>query len=192
MLPLVLLFVSPMIAGPMMGCASSPEPVVGSPGTSAPVKSRADLAAELRQHAQYLREMAARRDAEADEIKRKVGHEEYGLLAQTRALERQLREQAEDAEQLADSIEGKMTVHDGDYARASRLYEQEADRLSAEATQFGNEAAAIDPLEDTKGFRRNELLSAAQRARAQADELYKRAAAYSRVGSRRGPSTGAE
>ncbi len=58
-----------------------------------------------------------------------------------------------------------------DHMLAAMLYQQEAQRLQTEATRYEQEAAAIDPLEDPKGFRRNGLLTAAQRSRTQAAEM---------------------
>lgn len=59
-----------------------------------------------------------------------------------------------------------------DHMAAAALYQQEAQRLDAEAQKYAEEAAAIKPLEDTKGFRRNALLRTAQNLREKAREMH--------------------
>lgn len=69
---------------------------------------------------------------------------------------------------------GDRVTSDGqvdDYRTAAALYQQEAQRLDAEAQKYAEEAAAIKPLEDTKGFRRNALLRTAQNLREKAREM---------------------
>lgn len=58
-----------------------------------------------------------------------------------------------------------------DHMAAAALYQHEAQRLDAEAQKYAEEAAAIKPLEDTKGFRRNALLRTAQNLREKAREM---------------------
>lgn len=58
--------------------------------------------------------------------------------------------------------------HVDDHIAAAALYQHEAQRLDAEAQKYAEEAAAIKPLEDTKGFRRNALLRTAQNLREKA------------------------
>ena len=59
-----------------------------------------------------------------------------------------------------------------DQMAAAVLYQHEAQRLDAEAQKYAEEAAAIKPLEDTKGFRRNALLRTAQNLREKAREMH--------------------
>jgi hypothetical protein len=69
---------------------------------------------------------------------------------------------------------GDRVTSDGqvdDHRTAAALYQQEAQRLDAEAQKYAEEAAAIKPLEDTKGFRRNALLRTAQNLREKAREM---------------------
>lgn len=65
-----------------------------------------------------------------------------------------------------------------DHMMAATLYQQEAQRLQAEAARYEQEAAAIEPLQDPKGFRRNGLLAASQRNRTQAAEMQQFYAAH--------------
>jgi hypothetical protein len=58
-----------------------------------------------------------------------------------------------------------------DHRSAAALYQQEAQRLEAQAQKYADEAAAIKPLEDTKGFRRNALIRTAQNFREKAREM---------------------
>lgn len=58
-----------------------------------------------------------------------------------------------------------------DHLAAARLYHQYAQQLEAEAARYAREAASITPLEDTKGFRRNALKTAAQEREKQAHDL---------------------
>lgn len=59
-----------------------------------------------------------------------------------------------------------------DHMAAAALYQQEAQQLDAKAQKYAEEAAAIKPLEDTKGFRRNALLRTAQNLREKAREMH--------------------
>jgi hypothetical protein len=65
-----------------------------------------------------------------------------------------------------------------DHRAAAAVYQQEAQRLDAEAQKYADEAAAITPLEDTKGFRRNGLLSTAQNLREKTREMQRLYAAH--------------
>jgi hypothetical protein len=60
----------------------------------------------------------------------------------------------------------------------ARFYQQESERLASEAEEYAEAAAAINPLEDSKGIRRGQLLTAAQRHRQQAAEMKGRAALH--------------
>jgi hypothetical protein len=62
--------------------------------------------------------------------------------------------------------------HGDDHMAAAALYQQEAQQLDAKAQKYAEEAAAIKPLEDTKGFRRNALLRTAQNLREKAREMH--------------------
>ena len=70
-------------------------------------------------------------------------------------------------------LENRVTNDGGpsDHKAAAALYQQEAKRLDAEAQKYADEAAAIKPLEDTKGFRRNALLRTSQNLREKAREM---------------------
>jgi hypothetical protein len=59
-----------------------------------------------------------------------------------------------------------------DHMAAAALYQHEAQRLDTEAQKYTEEAAAIKPLEDTKGFRRNALLRTVQNLREKAREMH--------------------
>jgi hypothetical protein len=74
---------------------------------------------------------------------------------------------------LPPPLEGRVTDEGSidDHRAAAALYQQEAQRLDAEARKYAEEAAAITPLEDTKGFRRNALLRTAQNLREKAREM---------------------
>lgn len=144
----------------------------------APVKNRAALAAEIRDHARYLEDRAAHEDRQADELSNKVGPADEGILYQTRSLADELRGQAEEARRMADRIEGSAEFSPNHYAAAGQLYQREAQRLQAQANAYEQQAASIRPLEDPKGFRRNELIMAAQRNRQEADKMFTRYFAY--------------
>lgn len=58
-----------------------------------------------------------------------------------------------------------------DHLAAAMLYHQEAQRLQTEASKYDQQAAAIKPLEDPKGFRRNALIRTAESLRAKAAEM---------------------
>lgn len=48
-----------------------------------------------------------------------------------------------------------------DLEAEAEMYDMEADKIQARVMKYKSEAAAITPLEDTKGFRRSALLMAA-------------------------------
>ena len=145
---------------------------------AAPVKDPAALAAEIRDHARYLDDSAAREDRRADELSKKVGPADEGILYRTRSLANELREQADEARRMADRIDASPDVVSDHYAAAGRLYRQEAQRLQAQAEAYEQQAASIRPLEDPKGFRRNELIMASQRNRQEADRMMTRYLTY--------------
>lgn len=137
--------------------------------------SRAELAQELHDHASYLRQVADRRKQQADELAKKVGPEDEGIIYRTRTLADQIRRQAEEADQKARDLDSATSDREEDHAMLARFYQQESERLASEAEKYAEDAAAIDPLQDPKGIRRNELLTAAQQHRQQAAEMSKRA-----------------
>jgi hypothetical protein len=65
-----------------------------------------------------------------------------------------------------------------DHLAAAAVYQQEAQRLDTEAQRYADEAAAITPLEDTKGFRRNALMRTAQNFLEKAREMQQLYAAH--------------
>lgn len=154
-----------------------------STSSPAPVKNRAALAAEIRDHARYLEDRAAHEDRQADELSNKVGPADEGILYQTRSLADELRQQAEEARRMADRIDGSAEVSPNHYAVAGRLYQREAQRLQSQANAYEQQASSISPLEDPKGFRRNELILAAQRNRQEADKMFTRYFAYAGQGT---------
>ncbi|MDQ6733168.1 MAG: hypothetical protein M3Z35_03475 [Nitrospirota bacterium] len=151
--------------------------------SSALPKDRAALAAEIRDHARYLEDRAARQDRHADDVANKVGPADEGILYQTRSLADELRRQADEARRMADRIDGSAEAAPNHYVAAGQLYQQEAQRLQAEADAYERQAASIRPLEDPKGFRRNELIMAAQRNRQEADKMFTRYFAYAGRGT---------
>jgi|SRR5919106_2807312 hypothetical protein len=58
-----------------------------------------------------------------------------------------------------------------DHMAAAALYQQQAHRLQAEADRYEQQAAAINQLEDPKGFRRNALIMTAHQLRKDAGEM---------------------
>lgn len=77
-------------------------------------------------------------------------------------------------------LENRATMNGSvdDHLAAAAVYRQEAQRLDAEAQKYADEAAAITPLEDTKGFRRNAFLRTAQNLREKAREMQQLYAAH--------------
>lgn len=153
-----------------------------TPSPSLP-KDRTALAAEIRDHARYLEDRAARQDRHADDVSNKVGPADEGVLYQTRSLADELRQQADEARRMADRIDGSSEAVPNHYVAAGQLYQVEGQRLQAEADAYERQAAAIRPLEDPKGFRRNELINAAQRNRLEADKMFSRYFAYAGRGT---------
>lgn len=181
---LVILAATMVIAG--CGTPSqSARPNLADHGALSPAlpKDRAALAAEIRNHARYLEDRAAYDNRQADELSNKVGPADEGILYQTRSLADDLRRQAEKARRMADRIDGSVEVSPNHYVVAGQLYQREARRLQAQADAYEQQAASIRPLEDPKGFRRNELIMAAQRNRQEADEMFKRYVAYAGRGT---------
>jgi hypothetical protein len=166
--------------GPQAGPNHTAEHI--TPGPALP-KDRAALAAEIRDHAHYLEDRAARQDRHADEVSNKVGPADEGVLYQTRSLADELRRQADEARRMADRIDGSSEAVPNHYAATGKLYQLEAQRLQAEADAYERQAATIRPLEDPKGFRRNELINAAQRNRLEADKMFARYFAYAGRGT---------
>jgi hypothetical protein len=58
-----------------------------------------------------------------------------------------------------------------DHRTAAHLYQQEAQRLADEAAVYARKADSISQLEDTKGFRRSALKTAAQERQKQSAEI---------------------
>lgn len=58
-----------------------------------------------------------------------------------------------------------------DHRTAANLYQQEAQRLADEAAVYARKAESISHHEDTKGFRRSALKTAAQERQRQSDEI---------------------
>ena len=158
----------------------TPEHITPSPSLP---KDRTALAAEIRDHARYLEDRAARQDRHADDVSNKVGPADEGVLYQTRSLADELRQQADEARRMADRIDGSSEAVPNHYVAAGQLYQLEGQRLQAEADAYERQAAAIRPLEDPKGFRRNELINAAQRNRLEADKMFSRYFAYAGRGT---------
>ena len=72
-------------------------------------------------------------------------------------------------------------VKDGtadDHLAAALLYQQQAHRAKTEAGRYAQAAASITPIEDTKGFRRGALMTAAQTHQQYADEMQQLYAAH--------------
>jgi hypothetical protein len=150
------------------------------PGVAAggPGQGRTQLAQELHEHAAYLNQLADKREQQADDLAKKVGPEDESVIFRTRSLAYQIRKQAEEAEQKATALDAAVSDRIEDHAMMARFYQQESERLAGEAEKYAEEAAAIDPLQDPKGLRRGELLTAAQQHRKQAAEMNERAARH--------------
>jgi len=58
-----------------------------------------------------------------------------------------------------------------DHLTAAMLYQNKARELEAEAVEFETVAAKIGPYEDSKGFRRGALMTAAQEKRHRAKQM---------------------
>lgn len=76
--------------------------------------------------------------------------------------------------QLQDKLASERASAD-DHVAAALLYQQQGQRLEAEAARLEREAAAIGPTQDPRNFRRGHLIRLAQMYReraAKAQELY--------------------
>lgn len=65
-----------------------------------------------------------------------------------------------------------------DHMAAALFYQREAERARTDAEKYESEAAAISPLADTKEFRRNALITAAQERRKDAAAMMQLYAAH--------------
>ncbi len=71
--------------------------------------------------------------------------------------------------QLESRIASNATAED--HLAAARIYQQQAQRLEADAATYARQGESIKPLEDPKGFRRSALKTAAQERQRQANEM---------------------
>ena len=65
-----------------------------------------------------------------------------------------------------------------DHLAAAMVYQDKARELEAEAVEFETAASKIGPYEDTKGFRRAALMTAAQEKRHRAKQMQQLYAAH--------------
>ena len=65
-----------------------------------------------------------------------------------------------------------------DHLAAAMEYQDKARKLEAEAVEFETVASKIGPYEDTKGFRRAALITAAQEKRHRAKQMQQLSAAH--------------
>lgn len=72
--------------------------------------------------------------------------------------------------QLESRIASNATAED--HLAAARIYQQQAQRLEADAATYARQGESIKPLEDPKGFRRSALKTAAQERQRQANEMF--------------------
>ena len=82
---------------------------------------------------------------------------------------------------LPDRLEGSPmdSARTADYHfAAALLYEQKAELALAEAARYEQEAAAIQSIEDPKGFRLEALTTAAKERRHEADEMQRMYASH--------------
>ncbi len=75
-------------------------------------------------------------------------------------------------ERLASSVSAD------DHLAAAMVYQDKARELEAEAVEFETAASKIGPYEDTKGFRRGALTTAAQEKRHRAKQMQELSAAH--------------
>jgi hypothetical protein len=75
-------------------------------------------------------------------------------------------------------LPGRLEGSRMDSARTALLYEQKAELALAEAARYEQEAAAIQSIEDPKGFRREALTTAAKERRHEADEMQRMYASH--------------
>ena len=71
-----------------------------------------------------------------------------------------------------------------DHFEAALMYRKRADQLELEALKFDAEAERLTPAEDTKGFRRDGLRTAAEQHRKDAKDLRTRAEEHQRMAER--------
>ena len=69
-----------------------------------------------------------------------------------------------------------------DHLAAAMVYQDKARELEAEAVEFETAASKIGPYEDTKGFRRGALTTAAQEKRHRAKQMQELSAAHIQKG----------
>src|SRR4051812_48565794 len=76
--------------------------------------------------------------------------------------------------QLPDSLQSRLqSPHStaDDHKAAAQLYQQQAQQLKEQAARYAQEADSISQLEDTKGFRRTALKTAAREREKEAKDL---------------------
>jgi hypothetical protein len=76
--------------------------------------------------------------------------------------------------QLPDSLQSRLQSPQStadDHKAAAQLYQQQAQQLKEQAARYAREADSISQLEDTKGFRRTALKTAAREREKEATEL---------------------
>jgi hypothetical protein len=170
------------------GTASAPHSANADsvrPG-NVPVHSRTELSQELHDQASYLRQVADRRERQADELAKKVGPEDEGVIYRTRSLADQIRKQAEAVDQKARDLAAASSDRMEDHVIMAQFYQQVSERLESEAEQYAEEASAITPLQDPKGIRRDTLLTIAEQHWQQAAEMKKRVTLH---GTKAGPGS---
>jgi hypothetical protein len=74
---------------------------------------------------------------------------------------------------LPEALEEQLvaTGNKDDHLTAAKLYQNKAQELEAEAVEFETAASKIGPYEDSKGFRRGGLMTAAQEKRHRAKQM---------------------
>ena len=74
---------------------------------------------------------------------------------------------------LPAALEEKLAVSGNaeDHLAAATVYQNKAQELEAEAVEFDTAVSKISPYEDTKGFRRGALTTAAQEKRHRAKQM---------------------
>lgn len=75
---------------------------------------------------------------------------------------------------LPANLEDRISSSNGtadDHLAAALLYQRQADLAKTKAVEYEKSAASIRQIEDPKGFRRNALLTAAQKQRQTAEEM---------------------
>lgn len=73
-------------------------------------------------------------------------------------------------ESLQSRLQSPQSTAD-DHKAAAQLYQQQAQQLKEEAARYAREADRISQLEDTKGFRRNALKTAAREREKEAKDM---------------------